>query len=74
MRMSAAFCRTQEALQREKAVSEPLENRRIIALNAAKAWAAEALLADKQASNRGPLDTLDDAIALEFAQEDAGEG
>ncbi|WP_159983649.1 MULTISPECIES: hypothetical protein [unclassified Novosphingobium] len=69
MQISATHCREQEALQRAKALSEPLENRRKIALQAAKAWEAEALLAEKRASKSSPLDKLDTAIALEFEQE-----
>lgn len=70
MRASADFCREQEALQRAKAESEPLENRRKIAIVAANAWAKEALLAEVRDSKQGPLDMLDAEIALEFANED----
>jgi hypothetical protein len=42
MRMNADFCRAQAALHRSKAESDPLENRRKIALDAAKAWDIEA--------------------------------
>jgi len=69
MQVSATHCRKQEALQRAKALSEPLENRRKIALEAAEAWEAEALLADKRASKSNTLDKLDTAIALEFEHE-----
>lgn len=69
MRISVTHCREQEALHRGKALSEPLENRRKIALAAAKAWAVEAVLAEKVASRVGALNTLDAAIALEFAME-----
>lgn len=69
MQMSAILCREQAALQRAKAVSEPLENRRQIALVAATAWEAEAVWAEKRGANRAPLDKLDAAIALQFANE-----
>ena len=69
MQISAAHCREQEALQRAKALSEPLENRRKIALAAAKAWEAEAVLADMRTSKSSSLEKLDAAIALEFALE-----
>lgn len=69
MQISAAHCREQEALQRAKALSEPLENRRQIALKAANAWEAEAVSAEKRASKRSGLDKLDTAIALEFERE-----
>ena len=71
MRMSAAHCREQQALQLAKAANEPLESRRKIALTAAKAWEVEAALAEKRASDLSPLDALDAAIAQEFAREDA---
>jgi hypothetical protein len=73
MRVTVEFCREQERLQRAKAESEPLENRRKIALDAAKAWAAEAILAQKRDAKQAPLDKLDAQIALEFAQEADGE-
>ncbi len=71
MRVTADFCREQEALQRAKANQEPLENRRKIALAAAKAWAAEAILADIRDTKQGVLHKLDAEIAKEFAAEDA---
>ncbi|AOR75509.1 hypothetical protein QUC32_14195 [Novosphingobium resinovorum] len=76
MRMSATFCREQEALQRAKALSEPLENRRGIAMAAAKAWEAEAISAEKRDAKLTPLDKLDTAIVLQFALEadEVGEG
>lgn len=70
MRVTAAFCREQEALQRIRSASEPLENSRRIALNAARAWAAEAILAEKRDSKRTHLENLDAEIAEEFARED----
>jgi hypothetical protein len=69
MRVTAELCREQERLQRAKAENEPLENRKKIALDAAKAWAAEAILAEKRDMKQSPLDQLDAEIAHEFAQE-----
>jgi hypothetical protein len=69
MKISAAHCREQEALHRDKALNEPLENRRKIALAAAKAWEVEAVLAEKVALRVGALNKLDAAIALEFELE-----
>lgn len=48
MRVSASTCREQEAIQRGIAESSPLENRRNIAIAAAKAWGKEAVEADKR--------------------------
>ncbi len=56
-------------MHRAKAANEPLENRRNIALTAAKAWHAEAILAEARASKQTPLDQLDAEITLEFALE-----
>jgi hypothetical protein len=71
MAASIATCREQEALQRARAISEPLENCRKVALSAAKAWAAEAVLAEKRAAKATPLDKADAAIAAEFARDAA---
>jgi len=54
MTMTAAFCRTQEALQRDRAASVDLENVRAIALRAASAWDQAAVLAQAcEAKHRG---------------------
>lgn len=71
MRVTEKFCREQESLQIAKAAAEPLKNRQGIALAAAKAWDAAAQLAHKQESKMEPLDKLDAAITLEFADEEA---
>lgn len=70
MRLTPDFCRIQAEQQRTLAASEILENRRAIALRAAKSWDEAAILADNILTNSGsPMDTLDAAITLEFAQE-----
>jgi hypothetical protein len=70
MRLTADFCRAQAEAQRMKAADEPLENRRAIALFAAKSWDEAAIAAVKSASSDGsPLERLDAEITLEFAQE-----
>ncbi len=74
MRLTAAFCREQESLQRIKAADAPLENSRKIALGAAKVWAAEAILAELRDSKQTPLDRLDTDITEEFAREAKAEG
>jgi hypothetical protein len=48
MTPSASFCRAQEALQLQRAISEPLENVRKIARAAAKAWNTEAAWAESR--------------------------
>jgi hypothetical protein len=69
MRVTAELCREQERIQRAKAENEPLENRKKIALDAAKAWATEAVLAEKRDLKQSALDQLDAEIAREFARE-----
>ncbi|MET0365942.1 MAG: hypothetical protein ABW169_14960 [Sphingobium sp.] len=46
--LTSLFCRTQEALQRDRAASAVLENVRLIATQAAVAWGHEAALAQKR--------------------------
>lgn len=48
MSFSESFCLAQQELQLAKAANEPLENRKKIALTAAKAWGAEAESAAKR--------------------------
>lgn len=48
MYLSAALCRVQESLQRERATGAALANVRQIARKAANAWGAEALLAEQR--------------------------
>lgn len=48
MELSPAFCRIQENAQRNRAANSALENVRIVADNAAKAWGAAALSAQKR--------------------------
>lgn len=50
MTLTASFCRAQEALQLQRAISEPLENVRKIARAAAKAWNAEAMWVESRQS------------------------
>ncbi|MEE4454609.1 hypothetical protein [Novosphingobium resinovorum] len=71
MRISATFCREQEAIQRARAISEPLQSQRGIALAAASAWSKRAIAIDERIAAPGARDKLDTAIALEFAREEA---
>lgn len=72
MQISSAHYREQERLQLEKSETEPLESRRKIAATAAKAWALEAILAEKREARVHKVDKLDTEIIAEFAHE-AGE-
>ncbi len=70
MRVKAAICREQQALQLALATSAPLESRRKVAAAAAKAWGLEAIQAEKrEAGHLTERDKLDAEITLEFAEE-----
>ena len=45
---SASLCRAQEAHHRDRAAETPLENVRVIAINAALAWGLEARSAERR--------------------------
>lgn len=45
---SAALCRAQEAFQHDRARGTTLENVRVMARNAAKAWGKEAMVAEER--------------------------
>src|SRR5438046_92982 len=69
---TSAFCRAQEALQRDRAAHAELENVRTIANIAATAWAREASLAEKHESRqeRGEKSTLPTAASPSEEMED----
>lgn len=69
MRFTVSFCREQEAVQRAKATTAPLENCRQIALNAAKAWASEAMAAEARDAKLAKADICDADAVQEFAKE-----
>lgn len=70
MRLSSEKCREQQAIQLEIAKCDPLENRRKIAVNAAKAWGLEAELAENyEAGHLSHSEKEDDQIRKEFAEE-----
>lgn len=52
MELTSAQCRAQEAIQWERAKSEPLENVRIVALRAAIAWGHEATAAEQREARK----------------------
>lgn len=70
MNLSAAMCRTQQALQLDIAANDPLEKRRQIAAKAAEAWRIKAEEAEKAESGEGdPMSKLDSDITQQFADE-----
>jgi len=72
MAQSAAFCRAQEALQRERAAGATLENVRSIAVSAATAWQREGLLAQQREEKRGTSGgKLPDAESMSEEEEDS---
>lgn len=52
MAVSSILCRTQEALQLERAANASLDNVRVLAMTAATAWGREAALAERIEQNR----------------------
>lgn len=52
MDMSVTLCRTQEAFHRDRAAKAELENVRVIAEEAAAAWALEAEAAEQREARR----------------------
>lgn len=52
MELTSDQCRAQEAIQWERARSEPLENVRIVALRAAIAWGHEATAAERREARK----------------------
>ena len=52
MAVSSVLCRTQEALQLERAANASRDNVRVLAMTAATAWGREAALAERVEQNR----------------------
>jgi hypothetical protein len=52
MELTSSKCRTQEAVQRDRAANASLDNVRIIAERAANAWANEAIEAERREARR----------------------
>lgn len=52
MELTSDQCRAEEAIQWERAQSEPLENVRIVALRAAIAWGHEATAAEQREARK----------------------
>lgn len=70
MRITESFCKEQAALQREKALNEPLENRKVIALNAAKVWDKEAEMAHNRDTKQAQRDAKNALFTAQLAAED----
>ncbi len=58
MQNSSAFCRTQEALQIQRATDSKLANVRSIATAAAAVWSAEAVLAEQRERRKRVAESL----------------
>jgi hypothetical protein len=65
MEHSSTFCRTQETVQRDRAANATLENIRVVAEKAAKAWAAVALAAEQREARRERTHIITDMAALQ---------
>lgn len=68
MELSSTFCRLQETVQRERAAGATLENIRLIAEKAAKAWNSVALIAEQREARRHRIRVTAEAAAVEQRQ------
>lgn len=65
MELSSTFCRMQETIQRDRAANAILENIRLVAEKAAKAWGAVALAAEQREARRERTRIIADMAALQ---------
>ncbi len=63
MAQTSAFCRAQEAFQRDRATGSNLENVRTIASRAAAAWEREALIAEQREVKQARTSSLPEAAS-----------
>jgi len=64
MELSSTFCRIQENVQRDRAANAALENIRLVAEKAAKAWGTVALSAEQREARRERTRIIADMAAL----------
>jgi len=65
MELSSTFCRMQETVQHDRAANAILENIRVVAEKAAKAWGAVALSAEQREARRERTRIIADIVALQ---------
>ncbi|GGN52444.1 hypothetical protein GCM10011349_25990 [Novosphingobium indicum] len=65
MELTSAQCRAQEAIQSERAKSEPLENVRVVALRAAIAWGHEASFRENREASKQRARTVAEIMQLQ---------
>ena len=65
MELSSTFCRMQETIQRDRAANAILENIRLVAEKATKAWGAVALAAEQREARRERTHIIADMAALQ---------
>ncbi len=65
MELSSTFCRMQETVQSDRAANAILENIRLVAEKAAKAWGAVALAAEQREARRERTRVIADMAALQ---------
>lgn len=68
MELSSTFCRMQEDVQRDRATNAILQNVRLVAEKAAKAWGAVALAAEQREARRERTRIVADMKALQDQQ------
>lgn len=74
MELSSTFCRMQENVQRDRATNAILQNVRLVAEKAAKAWGAVALAAEQREARRERKRIIADMKALQDQQAPSEEG
>jgi hypothetical protein len=67
---SSALCRTQEDLHRRRAADTPLDNVRLVANNAAAAWAKEAIAAERREERQTRVRAVAEATCALNAEPD----
>jgi len=68
MELSSTFCRMQEKVQHDRATNAILQNVRLVAEKAAKAWGAVALAAEQREARRERTRIIADMKALQDQQ------
>ncbi len=66
--MSSALCRTQEDIHRRRAAGSLLENARLVANNAAAAWAKEATAAEHREERQSRAREFAEAASVRLAE------
>lgn len=74
MLLTSAECRAQEAIQWDRAKSEPLENVRMVALRAAIAWGHEAAFLEGREASKRRARVIADIMQVQRRRTDDDDG